>query len=318
MEKNRIDSRPSDEDIYLQKFPKGKFLGGIIFVFFAFLIYNLPLTKNIKRLVSTSITSIPGCPMEFREIELGIFLPKIDIHNLKFSGMCNGMQLQGIELTKVRATFMGPSFSPLGAKLRINTNNHGLNLNLYANVSPSKAMKLKVENTGVNTEFLNQVMGKPLPFTGRILIDGLVEGKMSRQKFKASDVSVKVTSPSLVMPKQTINFLELPQLMLGPTIMSVKTEGTGKKQKMKILQFVVGDKKSDIEVELSGELIPNFESFAQSNSNIKGKIKIGAKVTEVVPMSLLNSMVLKGSKPRKGFYHFLLTGPLRTSKPKFQ
>lgn len=318
MEKNNIDSRPSDEEIYLQKFPKGKFLGGIIAVFFLFLIYNLPLTKNIKRIVTAKLTTVPGCPMEFSDVELGIFLPKIDIHNLKFIGPCNGLRLGGVELKKVRATLLGPSFSPLGFKVRVNTASHGINLNLYANVSPSQAMKLKVEDTGVNSEFLGKLIGKPLPFTGRILLDGLVDGKMNRQKFKPSDISVKITSPSLLMPKQTINFLELPQLMLGPAIMSVKTTGSGKSQKLKILQFIVGDKKSDIEVELEGDIKPNFNDFGQSESNLKGKIRIGKKVTDIVPMSLLNSMVLKGAKPRKGFYLFGLNGPLRTTKPKFQ
>lgn len=318
MEKNNINSHPSDEDIYHQKISKGKFLGSIILVFFLFLIYNLPLSKNIKRIITTNLTTIPNCPLEIRKIELGIFLPKINIHNLKFLGRCRGLNLGDLEFKKVRAVFLGPSFSPLGIKLQLDTIAHGMNLNLYTSISPSQSIKLKIENSILNTELISKIIKKPIPFTGKVQINSLIDGKMGNKSFKPSNISFKVTSNGLLMPKQTINFLDLPQLMLGPAIISAKTTGSGKSQKMKILQFLIGDKKSDLEVQIEGELRPNFMNFVKSQSNFKGKIRIGKNFTDFVPMNLLNSILLKGAKPQKDFYTFRLDGPLETTKPKFQ
>lgn len=318
MENDSLNNTPSEEDIYLQKFPKGKFLGAIIGVFLLSFIYNFPLTQNIERLISNAIQSQNSCPIEFSEIEVSYFLPKVDIHNIYFSGPCNGNNITGLKFKKLRLTFLGPSISPLGARVKISTNENGINLKTYASASPSGDVKIYIEDTGISTHILEKITGKPLPFTGRLLINGAVSASRTRSGMKPEEIALKVESLQVMMPKQTVNFLELPQMNLGPVIVHAETQGKGKGQKIKITKFFIGDNKSDIEVDITGHLIPNYTQFKFSQAALNGKIRIGKKVTDVVPMTLLNSMVLKGAKAQNDFYQFSLNGPLATSKPRFK
>ena len=86
---------------------------------------------------------------------------------------------------------------------------------------------------------------------------------------------------------------------------------------MKILQFLIGDKKSDLEVQIEGELRPNFMNFVKSQSNFKGKIRIGKKLYRFCPHeSFLNSIVLKGAKPPERLLHLQIRRPSRNDETK--
>lgn len=318
MENDSLNKTPTEEEIYLQKFPKGKFLGGIIAVFFLSFVYNFPLKQNIERIISNQIQAQSACPIDFSDIEVSYFLPKVDIHNIFFAGPCNGQNLAGLKLSRLRLTFLGPSLSPLGVRVKIDTKENGFKFISYISVSPSGDMKVFIEDTGINTQMLQKVTQKPLPFSGRILVNGSFLAKATNSGITPTELSIKLESFRLIMPKQTVNFLELPQMNLGPVIFHAETKGNGKNQKLEITKCFIGDNESDIEIDLNGHLIPNFQQFDQSISALKGKIRIGKKVTDVVPMTLLNSMVLKGAQPKENFYRFSLDGPLSVAKPRFK
>lgn len=311
MEKSNSLKRPSAEDIYLQKFPKKSFLGSIVLVFFISLIYTLPIEHSLKTFLSNQIYSVKQCPMDFRDVEFSLFFfPKVDIKDLTINGVCFNRNLSGTSFENIRFSFLGPSISPLGAKVKVDTKEKGINLNIYANLGP-KEQKIKIENTGINTSFISKFAGKELPITGRLLVDGLFD----ISKNQLSSGSLKVTSQNLMLPKQTFNnVLELPQMKLGPLILSGKVTTKGKTKTLKIMQVILGDDTSDIELELDGDIEINQFNASMSIANLKGKIKLSEKVNEAIP---LLKIYLGGKKPTNGFYQFEFKGPLNKTKPKF-
>ena len=307
---NNTNSLPTREQIYEQKFPKGLFLGGIIGVFFVSLLFNLPIEKSIKTLVANQIYSIKRCPMDFRDLKLHLFLPRIEIQDFAIQGQCFGKNLSGLELKSINLYLLGPSFSPLGGKVKVEIDQPNLTVNTYLNIG-MKEQKIKIEDSKITGELLTKLMEEKFTLLGNLSADGLIGMK----KQKVSTASIKLTGTDMMVPKQVISNFEIPHLKLGPLIFTGKLAGKGKVKNFDLMQLTLGDKKSDLEVDLAGKVTVNPLNLALSPADLKGKLNIGKKVREAIP--ILN-IYMGSAKQKDGYYNFSLKGKLGKLKPSFK
>lgn len=265
---------------------------------------NLEIKSSLLSGINSALSSNRACPASVDTIDWNILNLGADLRNISFSPKCP-KNIKQIGLKEIRIGFRGPSFSPLGIKLKtIIETNRTQNLETYLSFGAT-SFKATIDSQMLNLSTLKSTANLPVDLSGDLMINGIINGRYQ----KVSSFDLALSSPRVGMPSQSIQGLSLPGLNFHDLNMVIKSND-GKK--IEIKQLKLGKKTDKIQLMAQGDLKLN-KPMTRSSLKFEGKFNLSSQIKEELPII---NLLLTGKKKTQGFYQFSLTGNI--SKPNFK
>lgn len=282
-----------------------KIFGYCFLVFTLAITFYLPVEKNIINFVEKQISNFKTCPIQYSEIGLEYFLPKVILSNVSVPSKCLNNNGKDLDLDKVIARISVPSIWPFGIKSKVSIKAEGANINLFPRVSFNQ-YDFQIEDTFITGRFLTKLLDIPLRINGDISVQANAE--MKGRKFLFPGLSLK--SNNLAIPSQDIKGFVLPTLDFKKLeIAAIQT-----RKSINIKAIHLGNVESPINAQFKGEIIPNMKNIKASQIKLEGKIKFSETLLE--NFSLLK-IPLMGKKKKDGYYFIKINGSLSNPRHQF-
>ncbi len=270
------------------------------------LLMNLPMLGNVEEQIETAIKSNPQCPITYKKFNLSYVLPKVTLTKPVIPGRCFNNPSSSLKLDSVTTSFTIPSFIPPGLKFHSVIKGLGSEINVYPRVTAG-TVDIRITKSKINAKFINAFTVYPNLLNGNMSLEGF----FSTVKNKLDSGVAKLSSKNLVIPAQTINFFEIPELLLNKLNLVIKIE----KNKLNVNQLLIGNETSPIRAEIKGTINLNQRAMNLSILNLQGKVKFSK---DFLKSFAILEMMLAQAKPVDEYYSFTLTGPLGSPKPTFK
>ena len=290
-------------DYEYPKHGKLKWLTVIIILFFLTTIRYFPIIFKIKSMVKQQVRSIPGCPIEYQDIETEFFLPKFVIKDLVIPGKCFGQYgTPALKLRNVYLHIRGLSFSPFGPHFMLETDILENNVRAYLTTGLS-GISLNIPGITIDANVLNLFV-KQVKLLGTFKVDA----KVSTDSKGISDFKINIRSKNLVIPPQRINDLSVYTLKLNELLIRSYMEG----KKVIVKDIILGDSNSPMRASYKGHINLVQPRFKRSTIDVKGEVKFTQKFLE-------DYAILKFALPqftkKDEFYQINLKGPIMRPIP---
>lgn len=287
-----------------------KWLIGSGVIFFLIIVLQFPAKDKVDQLIYSSLTNIPGCPIQFSDYRFELFAPKLVFNNINIQGECFKKPGEPIKLKELKVYIRGLSFSPLGASFKVVTRLK--NTLIEAKIVPGiSSLSVLMENDGEEksniiklSDFASAIPAVELD--GDINITNLYLSMGYNGKIK--DLTANLASKNFAIPAQTIQFVGVKNLQINNFLLQVMSLKNGK---YKIKKFILGDDKSPIIAEFSGELKPNLSQVKKTYLNISGELAFSDKFMK--DYSIVNIFLGQFDKKDK-FYQIQAKGSLSSLK----
>jgi hypothetical protein len=288
-----------DVDYTLNNISKVKIIGVAAALFFSAFLINYPFIGIVKSKIKSTLSRLPGgCSITMKDIEFGIFLPKIILNNVNISARCTGNP-QSTQLSHLNIYFRGPSFSPLGISTKIETEFQGIPLEVYASLGP-KEQAFKIEEMNLPLKKLAKV-SKGLQLGGDVTIDALIKIKSNSLK----SINAKVESKNFMIPSQSFEGFDIPSLDIKSLSLKVSQKTPNK---ILLDHLIIGNSNSPLRANfLNGNLKPNSIKFLNSRLEFKGDLAIKNKILDKDEYFILKDYLNKFPK-RDEFYQLKIMG----------
>lgn len=277
-----------------------------LFVLLAFacaFLFNFPLEKNIKNFVEGAIAKNRACPLDYDELNVGFFLPKLSFSNLTVPGRCFQQPGQNLNFSQARLGLSMPSLWPLGIKLKLEAKGDGLQIKAFPRVSVT-GTDVQIEDTFIEGKFLSKFL--PLNVKGKITIQG--NGQL--QGSQITKGSLKAESKDVFIPAQSImgfNLISLP-------LKTFQLAGTYINKTFNIKALRLGESSAPLHAEFRGTVKPNNANMMLSPLSLDGRVKFSDDF--INELSLLR-ILLNGKPNRESYYYLRLDGTMGAAKPTF-
>lgn len=305
--KKQVPPDVLDHEIYSNiDFPYLKLTFLALGMFFIGVLFNFSLKKSIENKVMLALSSDPSCPIQYSDLNVGLFVPKIKLSKVSLPGSCFQSRGGSIQLDSTIFSLSGPSFYPLG--LKFDGVAFGDRLDLKSTLSlgfPSPMFKL--HKSIIDMQIINALISKPNLLKGKIELEA--QGKL--QDFLVQEMNLVLKARQLSLPSQSISGLKLPTLNFG--------EAGGKfrltdQNELNIDEFVLGNENSPIVGKLTGLVRLNQSNVQSSQLDLTALLKFAPEFVESFP--ILNFFLNKKEKTEDDFYKIQITGLL--SSPNVQ
>lgn len=299
--KDQILAENHLEDSYykLPRFNKKRSILLLTSIFLLGFILNFPATRKIENTLRSTLSSIPGCRLQFNDLKIGYLLPKVTLQKLKIPGQCIN-QAQAIELDTVNINFRGPSFSPLGLALSVNTIIKGQELTFYVSTNGLE-QNIKIDQQKIQLSALQTILPK-VKLLGEVEINGLA--KVSQNVLK--DMNLLIESKNLSIPPQEIEGFMTPALNPKNFILKLAT-GKEDSNQVNVQEFVIGDPQSSLRAKMNGKIILNTKNIQFSRLDLTGEFALGEKIISEIP--ILPDMLTMFAR-KDNFYQIKLLGTI--------
>lgn len=300
--KSKPDNYLEDVDYSFPKIGKAKIIPVLISVFFVAFVLNFPLFEIVDSKLKDTLAKIPGCPLAVKDINFGVFLPRVELVNLNIPARCTGGK--EVNLEKLSLYFRGPSFSPLGVSTKVETQFKNIPIEAYLALG-LKSQAIKLDNLKLELKQVNSI-APDIKLAGNLLINALIE----IQNNKLSKVNALVESKDFSLPTQNIQGFTVPPLNIKSFSLQLAQE-SGKKMALK--QLVLGDLDSPIRANFTGDIFPNSSNFLFSRIDLKGELALGDQIMQ--DFSIITGFLNAFSRKDK-FYQMRLQGTIGQPIPK--
>lgn len=303
------EEKEISEDTYSFKkkfFIKLVFSSICIFVLTFFI--NFPFKKILITNIEKSIKQFRACPIGYENLEIDYFPPTVALKNVFFSQRCFNKKIN-FQFSKIESSINFPSFFPFGIKTSLTISSLDEKTSLKTSfIANFNTIYIKIPETIINETFINDIASIPNLFTGTINL----KTSLSLAKNSIKNGVIKISSQSFNLNKFTISGIKIPTLSLGS--LNLKTQ-ISKKNTLTFQDFKFGNSQADFEGSIKGSIGLNLRNIQQSKLNIKGKIRIGQKIFQAIP--LLKLFTKDKKKDKKDFYNFSASGLGLYAKVKF-
>ncbi len=284
---------------------KHQWLGLIIGSFFLGFVIYFPFGQKLEEVINSSLNKIPGCTLNYNDISLELFLPKIIVKELSVPKKCiNAPQDVFLPLTKIN--FSGISFSPLGFSSTIETQFLKDKFEVMQSIGTSKQV-FRIDNNNLNFKTIKALVDSPVDINGDINISALVQ----TQNNQVEEANINIKSMNLIIPAQLIQIISIPELKLNT--LSLKAEQLNPKQ-IQIQEFIIGDVDAPIRAKFKGIIYPNPRSMMHSQIDLKGEFALSDELLNDDKFSMIK-LFLNQYNQKDGFYQIKLTGTLAMPRP---
>lgn len=303
-EKKQISDNLLSDKIYTSSLLNWNYIIlGIVFLFLGFAV-NIPIKEKITDLVTSKLAENEACPIFSERVEVSDFLQTIKILGPIISGDCLGRQ-NSLRIDQIVTNLSWPNLNPPGLSIHIKLIDEKSTLNIYPTISYPKTL-IAIDESSLEGEFLEKIMGGYLKIKGRFGIESSVE-------IENSDIlegKLSIASTNLEIPRQTISGFNTPTLLLR----NFEIKGTiPEKNVIDFSNLTIGDKDSMIFTQMTGKLRLNRSNFQESKMELSGKIRFSKDFITSFP--ILN-LLLSGKTPGPdGLYNLKLEGYLSSLKP---
>lgn len=275
---------------------------GFIFFIAGFFIY-FPIGEKTNDILRKALSGIPGCAINFDQINFEMFAPKVVMKNAKIPMSCLGQFGEPISLSELKVNFHGPAFSPFGLKFRIDANIKQTPLQIHLVQGLFGAQVIRLDKNKVNLELLKLVIPQ-VELQGNVVADAYAR----ISKGNVEEMKLTLNSQDISAPAQSINAFRLPNLNLN--LLSLKAQIV-KANELEVIDFFLGDTNAPIRSNFKGKINLNPGNMNMSNLNLKGEVAFSE--------SFLNSfmiikMFMDQYTKRDQFYQLEITGPMQSPK----
>lgn len=299
--KKQVPPDVLEDQIYsAEGIPYLKFFAIALGMFFLGLILNFSLQKNIEKKVITALSSNPTCPIQYEDLEVGLFFPKIKLTNSIIPGSCFQSRGASIGLDSIHFLLSGISFYPFG--LKFDGIAFGDHMDLKSTLSLGLPNPMfKIHHSSVNMKFINTIVGRANLLKGKLTVEaqGELSGSLVQQ------MNMVLQAKNLSVPPQSINGLKLPSLNFGQAAGKIRLID---QNQLNLDEFVLGNENSPIVGKLNGQIRLNQNNINGSQLDLTGQLKFAPDFIESFP--ILNFFLNNKEKTEDGFYRIQLTGLL--------
>ena len=306
---NMNKKETEQEDIYSSgRFPiKRTFLISGILIFLGFF-FNFPITEIIKKNVAKTLTSLRGCPITYSKIEVEyLFFPKIILKNPSISGHCFGNPKEKLKFKELMVRLYIPGFLPPGIRFNIPIEKEKTKINAYLTLGFG-SLHVNLKNSVINGKFISKFS----PILKNIQGDINVNVLTTLVNKAPQDGDLLINSKNLKIGAQNISGIQLPTLNIGD--LQLKAQFT--KPNLKIINLMIGNKKSPLKAKLTGSIKYDAKYPKRSKLDIKGSIFFSQSFISDFP--ILNILLAGKNANSEGGYNFELKGTLGAPKHKFK
>jgi type II secretion system protein N len=293
-----------EEDYKLPTENRNKLIAVLFGLFFAGFVLNFPLMELVKGKIMHTLTHLPGCRLQLKEVNFGILLPRVNLKNISIPGSCLGSGGKELYFEDIALYFRGPSFSPLGVAFKIETEYQGIPLAIHTAIGPSKQL-LKIDESDVALEELSSLI-KGFKLAGQAEVNAVVR----LNKFQLSSVNAKIKSTNFALPAQDVMGFVLPNMNIKNVVLKISQK---KKNKISVDQLSVGDVNSPIRANFAGEILPNKFNFVLSRLNLRGELALGK---DLLQEFFIIKQFLDAYPKKDEFYQMSLSGTIGQPVPK--
>lgn len=273
-----------------------KWISYIFIVFIVTVILYFPFLMTVESLVKSSLTKIPGCPVEISELNFELFSPKIIIPRASVPKRCFGQFGSPIIVTQTKLFFRGFTFSPFGPHFKLETNLLSNNINALITTGISES-QININDNNIKLDSLYEVFDA-IKLSGDVKLNTVI--KLKDQKL--DDLKLTMKSTNLGLAAQSIGNFTL----YGLKIKNLNLIANMNKGKVNIKNFVLGDQAAPIRANFKGSITPN-DNFSRSTANINGELAFSESFQK--QYSFIDFVMARFTKKDK-FYQIEIKGPL--------
>lgn len=289
-------------DYSFPKMGRSKWIVITLTVFlFGFIIY-FPFMYKMKSVVKSQLHKIPGCSIDYQNIKLGLFLPKVVVKDLVVPQSCFGKHGQPLKMDKVFLYFRGLSFSPFGPHFKIETNLNDIPISSYLTTGIG-GIAINIKENTIDLSKLN-IFFPQVNLAGKIKIDALI--RLSGKKI--SDFKLNIRSTDLSFPGQKIQGFKLTTMRMNNLLLKASMNGN----KLQVQNIILGDDDSPIRANFKGNIGINQRNITSGQLDLKGEVAFSSRFLEKYAIIKL---VMNKFDKKDEFYQIRLTGPLMRPKP---
>jgi len=271
--KNTPDTHGPIQDIDYPtiKYSKKK----IISVFFAISVFSFliafPFNQKFENIVRNVVKTSVGCGVNFKELKFEFLLPKIVLNDLQLPQNCFQGINHGINFRQIRLYLRGPSFSPFGIALKLETELLKTDFNIYLALGlNSQAIKFEQQiiNFDKFSEFIPQVK-----MQGQLELNGVLHLK----KQNIEKMSGYIRSQNLIIPPQNIQGFNTPELSPRNFVLKIETD-VNNAEYINVQEMIMGDQASNIRAKFNGKVVLNNRSLSNSRLDLKGEFALSPEI----------------------------------------
>ena len=289
-------------DYSFPRIGKSKWITITIAIFLLGLIIYFPFMFKVKSLVKTQLNKVPGCSIDYKDIKLEFFLPKVIVEDLIVPQSCYGKYGDPLRMDKVFLYFRGFSFSPFGPHFKIETNLNNIPFSSYLTTGIG-GIAINIKENEIDLSKLKKLVPK-VNLAGKVKIDALV--RLSGQKI--TDLKLNIRSKDFTLPAQNIQGFKLGTMRINNLLLKASMNG----KKLKMDDVILGDDDSPIRANFKGTVSLNQRNMASSQLDLNGEVAFSSSFLEKYAIIKL---VMNKFDKKDEFYQIRLTGPLMRPKP---
>jgi len=136
-------------------------------------LYAFPFNQKLENIVRNVVRSSAGCGLNFKDLKFEFLLPKIVINDLNIPANCFSGESTGLNFKQLRLYFRGPSFSPFGIALKLETQVLKTDLNVYLALGLN-SQTIKLEQQVINFAQLADLIPE-VKINGQLEVNGVVK-----------------------------------------------------------------------------------------------------------------------------------------------
>lgn len=289
-------------DYNLPRLGKSKWITSTLIVFILGFIAYFPFMYKVKSTVKKQLNGIPGCSVDYDDINLEFFLPKVIIKDLVVPQSCFGKFGDPLKMDALYFYFRGLSFSPFGPHFKIETNLQGLPIESYLTAGIG-GIAINLRENVIEMKKLKKLL-PALNLSGKVTIDALV--KLSGQKL--SDLKLNIRSKDFTLPGQDIKGFKLATMRLNNLLLKADLVG----KKLKVHDFILGDEEAAVRANFKGHINMNQRNFIASTLDLSGEVAFS---NDFLEKYAIIKLVMNKFDKKDEFYQIKLSGPLSRPKP---
>ncbi len=302
-------NRSSDPEVLAPEIYTSTWLRSIRFIFFliilsitSFIIFWNPISNfqsSINQLAQTTL----GCPITIETTKLGLFLPRIELHQVQAPSGCFGPNQKDLSFEVIKVYFSGLSLSPLGPVFKLEANYQKALLPVRLTVGfheVALGIQEELPLAGLG-HLIKNMLGVDLSLAGKLDLD--FRAVLKNQQMDV--MLLKAKGKDVILEKASVYGLNLPNINLQD--LSIHAEG--KNNKIVLQKFILGKKGKDLFLDSKGSMTLPANGMGQQLIDLKINLTLGEKLLKefgIIDMVLASYK----SSGATGSYQFSLKGDM--------
>lgn len=275
---------------------------------------NFPLMTMLEGTIQEQMNkaSSSQCPVKFGKLRFEFLMPKFVIPSVDIPGRCFGRPEGQLALKNLSLNFLGPSFAPLGLKLKAEFKIEKDKVEIYSIISLKETI-IKIKDNTINLSSLAPLNPNLSKVSGKfkINIKTTIKGKQaSNSKFLIESKDLKILPIGIPQVMMTTPLLDLKNVKIKGEL-----NQSGSKNILSLSPLNIGYEKSPLSADLKGDIRLSSASLQASALDLNIRLRIGNEIKEKYGV-LLTGFLSSQLNEQDGYYEGKILGNLGSPRLK--